>query len=84
MALKKQFTSPHGVTFDAYCRVENVVLDKKNIAFAVFMYADGGNGAPALHSFAKTIQHDFNGPNTIKQVYDHLKTLPEFSGAADC
>jgi hypothetical protein len=27
---------------------------------------------------------NLDGPNFIKQAYEHLKTLPEFDGAVDC
>mgnify|MGYP007101623561 CR=1 FL=1 len=30
-----------------------------------------------------TCDYDLNVDNPIKQAYDHLKTLPEFSGAVD-
>lgn len=28
--------------------------------------------------------HDLDGPNYIKQAYEHLKTLEEFAGCEDC
>ena len=27
---------------------------------------------------------DLDGPNFVKQAYEHLKTLPEFADAVDC
>jgi hypothetical protein len=34
----------------------------------------------AYYKFAPNL----DGANFIKQAYEHLKTLPEFSGATDC
>lgn len=39
------------------------------------------------HSFYKNefaFSYDINGENPIKQAYEYLKTLPEFSDATDC
>lgn len=83
MALQKAVLTPHG--FDApqaYHRVEGVSLSKIEIAFRVRVYKDASSDT----SFADegfVCAYDIAGDNPIKQAYEHLKTLPEFAGAAD-
>lgn len=84
MALKKTITTPHGIEIvDAYHRVEAVRLQgKTQIVFNVYVYAD-----PTKLFIAESIEtapYDLAGGNPFAQAYDHLKTLPEFAGAADC
>ena len=84
MALKKTITSIYGnQILNAYHRIENVRLDKKNlISFHLKFYVDTN-----YPSFAESIYHcayDINGENPIKQAYEYLKTLPEFANATDC
>lgn len=84
MALKKSVTTVHGLdVVDAYHRVEGLSFESKaKIKFQVRASVDGvkPHFADANYSCA----YDLNGENPIKQAYDHLKTLPEFSGAVDC
>lgn len=84
MALKKTITTIYGnQVSNAYHRIENVRLDKKNlISFHLKSYVDA-----IYPNFCETIYHcsyDINGVNPIKQAYLYLKTLPEFAGAVDC
>ena len=64
---------------DAYIKVLTVAGGKAELTALVQF--SGTN-----FSFQKSFNlvPDLDGPNFIKQVYGHLKTLPEFSGAVDC
>lgn len=97
MALRKNFETegsveiktPHGVIvqgnqrviFSAYVKVTTVNGNKKNITANVVFQCE-------THEFYK--QYDIpvsvnsGAANFIEQAYNHLKTLPEFSGAVDC
>jgi len=84
MAIEKTVTTQHGIEVkNAYHRVEGVsVVGKDKISFRVRSSVDGvlPHFADADHQCAYTL----DGENPIKQAYEHLKTLPEFSGATDC
>lgn len=81
MALSiKNFVSPSGVTFDAYVRVFPMgFLSKQKIQHLVSIHADSTK--PADTSFLAQCEYDLAGPNIYTQIYDNLKTTPEFSGA---
>lgn len=84
MAFKKTVTTPHGlVAVDAYHRVEDVKIEDKNLfSFHLRIYA-----SPDKRFFADrtmTVPCVLDGANPFAQVYEHLKTLPEFEGAVDC
>lgn len=84
MAIKKTVTTPHGLTAEnAYHRVEGINFKSKTeISFRVRASKDG-----ALPHFSDTeyyCNYDLSGANPYLQAYNHLKTLPEFSGAVDC
>jgi hypothetical protein len=83
MALKKHI-SIFGVQVpSAYIRVENVALSGKTSGVAqLCVYAsEPSNGVVSSSAFG--FPYDMEGDNPIKQAYEHLKTLPEFAGAAD-
>jgi len=69
------------VSKDFYAKVIAVIGGKDNLSATVNFNADNV-------SFNKS--YDFtpsvvdNSSNFIKQAYEYLKTLPEFSGATDC
>lgn len=67
---------------NAYIKVVSVSA-RKDLAAATCKFYKTQN-EPELEE--KTIQftYDLEGPNSIKQAYLHLKTLPEFSDAVDC
>ena len=87
MALKKQISlvDNFDILVDvgvSYIRVERVDASKVK-ATAVVSYNNNGADktfTTKLYDF----QPDLTGKNFIAQGYDHLKTLPEFSGAVDC
>ena len=85
MALQKSTTSPQGFNADnAYHRVENVsLLNKNSLNFTVLSYASASNNV-SFQANAYSCSYDLDGENPIKQAYEYLKTLPEFSGATDC
>jgi len=64
-----------------YCKVSSVTGNKETVtATAVFLNGPDG-------SFYKKEEYTFapnmSGQNFIKQAYEHLKTLSQFSGATD-
>jgi hypothetical protein len=60
--------------------VRSVTGEKFNAVAVVKGVANGVEVYSKPHSFTP----DMDGPNFIKQAYQHLKTLPEFEGAVDC
>lgn len=84
MALKKNTTTEHGINLeDAYCRVDNIVINNKtDMSFLVNVYAD--KTAKQIQTFTFKCSYVFSGNNPIAQAYEHLKTLKEFDGAVDC
>ena len=83
MALKLTTQTASGLTaIDAYHRVENLSLANKNhMTFALRSYASADH--PSFAEAYFSCAYDIAGENPIKQAYEHLKTLPEFAGAAD-
>lgn len=86
MALKKSIL--HKVplmgeqTFSAYIRVDKVNGSKDVLNASVGFYKDNAEGEMIkAEGFQFTPSLD---SNFIKQAYDYLKTLPEFTGAIDC
>jgi hypothetical protein len=69
------------VNFNAYIKVVNIKGDKSNIVAKVEFKGDTQNFSKQYEVPVSVLE---NSPNFIKQVYEHLKTLPEFSGATDC
>lgn len=66
------------IQIDAYIKVVAVGGDK-NEASAEVSLSDGQITLVEHYSFPV----DLDGPNFIKQAYEHLKTLNRFSGAED-
>jgi len=84
MALSKSSITVHGFNAPlAYYRIEDVFITAKiQMKFVLNGYKDD----KAIHSFEAiefSCAYDIAGDNPIKQAYEHLKTLPEFAGAAD-
>lgn len=83
MALQQTLNLPSGLTAsNAYVRVEQVKLTKTTVSFTAKGYSDGSS---SKHFYAEefSCDYDLTGENPIKQAYEYLKTLPEFSGATD-
>lgn len=88
MALKKSLveTKPgfegQLVAQDAYWRVNNVYGNKTNVTANVVALVETTNQILTVKEYE--FSPNLEGDNFIKQAYNHLKTLPEFSGAVDC
>lgn len=85
MALTKD-TKFKGITIpSAYIRVNNFSGNKDNIAFNVGFYgsADENGQREMFEQKAYQCAYVLNGENAVKQAYEHLKTLPEFTGALE-
>jgi hypothetical protein len=69
------------VSFLAYIKVLNFTGNKSTIGADVAFIGD-------THQFVKKyevpISLEAGALNIVAQIYTHLKTLPEFAGAADC
>lgn len=69
------------VSLDVYIKVSSIDGDKKNInAVVSFIHKD----SEFNRTYNIPVSVDDGSDNFIKQVYQHLKTLPEFAGAVDC
>lgn len=66
------------VNIDAYIKVVSVGGTKDSASAEVSI---SGNGAKITEHYEFPVNLD--GPNFIKQAYEHLKTLDRFSGAED-
>jgi len=86
MAIKKdvffQKTGFEGklIAKDAYWKIENIAGNKNQMSIEIYANVDGKQIERIVSSFTPSL----DGSNFIKQAYEHLKTLPEFSGATDC
>jgi hypothetical protein len=69
------------ISFSAYIKVSNIRGDKSQLIATV-------NFTNELQQFTKEylvpISVATGSSNFIAQIYEHLKTLPEFAGAIDC
>ena len=83
MALQHNVTTASGIEIGAaYSRVESIrLLNKNEIEFSLRSYVRAD--LPFFMETPYTFSYDIAGENPIKQAYEHLKTLPEFAGAAD-
>jgi hypothetical protein len=86
MALQKNLTLENN--FDeqsmfpnAYIKVQSVSGNKERMTAVVVMHKekDGFCLRSKSYNFVPDLSSNF-----IAQAYNHLKTLPEFSGAMDC
>lgn len=66
---------------EIYIRVSHVAGGKNQQTATVTSIEVGGS---TVREDLVTFDPDLDGPNFIKQAYEHLKTLPEFAGAEDC
>lgn len=96
MALKSNVRLIEGVEVeDAYVKVISFSggKDEKvegqddtfHIAFQLGFYGpvDDDGQRELFHSLNHRCGYDIEGDNALKQAYEHLKTLPEFSNAED-
>lgn len=67
---------------NAYIKVVNITGDKEKLVAFVDYYSDKDGNMFKRSDYI--IEHKMNDQNAIAQVYEHIKTLPEFAGAIDC
>lgn len=88
MALQKTITKTipgfGGVVVceNAYWKVSELTGNKNLIKFCVCASSSGLQIDALTFSFVPSV--DAGSGNFIAQAYNHIKTLPEFSGAVDC
>jgi len=83
MALQKTASTVFGVEVsNAYHRVENAMLNSTtSMTFCVRTYVDSSK--PFFAEKTITCSYNIDGENPIKQAYEHLKTLDDYSDATD-
>jgi hypothetical protein len=69
------------VSFSAYVKVISINGNKAQVTASVHF---AGDVAQFTKQYQVPVSVEAGSPNFIEQVYKHLKTLPEFSGAEDC
>jgi hypothetical protein len=85
MALSIDVTLASGLTApDSYVRVTGVHLVTKTQASASLSFFASPTSSLAYQTAEQSFAYALDGPNPIKQAYQFLKTLPEFSDAIDC
>jgi hypothetical protein len=84
MALAKTVSTVYGFqAVNAYHRVEAVsLISKDQIGFHVRSYVS--QDKPFFAEQVMSAVYVIDGENPIKQAYEHVKTLSDFSGATDC
>ena len=89
MALTKQIIAPQGLTINnAYIRIDEQrgTKDICNIRVRNYVSKEAFDNrseyvSEKVYSFTPSVTD--NAPNFIKQGYEYLKTLPEFTDAID-
>lgn len=69
------------VSFSAYVKVVGIYGTKSELTANVNFKSDS---VSFDKHYQVPVSVDTNASNFIAQVYQHLKTLPEFDGAVDC
>ena len=69
------------VSFSAYIKVISINGNKNQVNANVHF---AGDMAQFSKQYQVPVSVEASSPNFIEQVYKHLKTLPEFTGAEDC
>jgi hypothetical protein len=69
------------VSFSAYVKVILISGNKSQVTANVRF---AGDVAQFTKPYQVPVSVEAGAPNFIEQVYQHLKTLPEFAGAEDC
>ena len=86
MAIKKDvFFEKKGfegklIAQDAYWKIENIAGNKNQMHIEIYANVNGEQIQRVVSTFIPSLDES----NFIRQAYQHLKTLPEFSGAVDC
>jgi hypothetical protein len=66
-----------------YGQVTNVSVNKEKGQALLTIYEDASK-TQTLSRQVYEFAYDLEGQNALVQAYNHIKTLPEFSGAIDC
>lgn len=84
MAIKHDIVTLSGIpVHGAYIRVERIGMSSKDtITYVARAYVSSAEMVPAAE-WSHSCAHHMES-NVLAQAYAHLKSLPEFSGAADC
>jgi hypothetical protein len=82
MALKKSFEHCGVNVNNGYLKISEFSGNKTQIGFVLAFKANAD--ADAIKHSQFNFVPNLEGQNFIAQAYEHLKTLPEFSGAIDC
>ena len=69
------------ISFSAYIKVINFSGDKKQLVATVGFK---GETQEFFKQYQIPLSVDAGSTNFIAQIYEHLKTLPEFIGAENC
>lgn len=80
LPVEKEFVIP-----DVYCRIDVMNGSKERLTIKVDTYKDSSKVIlikSESYSFVPDVTE--GAENFVKQGYEYLKTLPEFSGAVDC
>lgn len=67
---------------DAYIKIASIIGNKSEMTAEVHICKS--QGGELLQRRTHAYSYKIDGANPIKQGYDFLKTLPEFSDAKDC
>ena len=84
MAIKKTVDFK-GLTIQyAYIKVMRPTIYEGNnkMTFAVYFYSE--RGATSFDNMFFESPYSLDGPNPVKQGYEFIKTLDQFSGGEDC
>jgi hypothetical protein len=65
-----------------YVKVQSISGNKNQLTTTVVFISEADSTTVLYRDYQFLL--DLEGPNPIKQAYQFLKTLPEFSDAVDC
>jgi len=67
---------------DAYIKVDRI--DANKICGTAYIYIFHGTSKKELKRDIQEFNVDLSGSNFIRQAYEHIKTLPDYTDAIDC
>jgi hypothetical protein len=82
MALMANFQVNGIMVNGGYIKVQDLFCTKDRIEAGVGFKASSSDLPVKIEKY--NFIPDMDGGNFIKQTYEYLKTLPEFTGAIDC
>jgi hypothetical protein len=69
------------ISYSAYIKVVEIRGDKSNVIASVNF---ANEKTQTTKQYSVPVSTESGASNFIAQVYEHLKTLPEFANATDC